>query len=81
MLQQALGGRSAGDLKQTIDKTKNDLKKLRRDMKETPEAAGALDSYIQMFDVIGSLVPGSNPHDPEGPSKPAKPQQQPPAKK
>jgi hypothetical protein len=80
LLQQALGGRDVGDLQQSINKTKNDLKKLQQDMKSTPEA-GALDSYIQMFELFGNLVPRDNPQGPEIAPKPllAKPQP-PPAK-
>jgi hypothetical protein len=78
LLQQALGGRDVGDLQQAISKTKNDLKKLQQDMKSTPEA-GALDSYIQMFELFGNLVPRGNPHGPEVAPNPllAKPQPQP----
>jgi hypothetical protein len=82
LLQQALGGRDVGDLQQTINKTKNDLKKLQQDLKSTPEAA-ALDSYIQMFDLIGNLAPHSNPPGPAVAPNPslAKPQPQAPAKR
>ena len=80
LLQKALGGRDVGDLQQTINQTKNELKKLQQDMKSTPEA-GALDSYIQMFELFGNLVPGGNPHGPQvAPNSVAKPQPQPPAK-
>jgi hypothetical protein len=72
LLQKALGG---GDLHQTINQTKNELKKLQNDMKSTPDA-GALDSYIQMLDLLGALAPLSNPQGPTAaPKAPsAKPQ-------
>jgi hypothetical protein len=73
LLQQALGG---GDLQQTINKTKNELKKLQKDLKSTPEA-GALDSYIQMFDLLGSLAPLSNPHGPSVAPNSSSPKRQP----
>lgn len=77
LLQQALGGRDAGELRDSINQTKNDLRKLRQDLKSTPEA-DALDSYIQMFDLFGRLVPQSNPHGPgvapkEAPKQPSGP--------
>jgi hypothetical protein len=77
LLQQALGG---GDLHETIDKTKNDLKKLQKDLKSTPEA-GALDSYIQMFDLLGKLTPRSSPPAAAPKSSTAKPQPQDPGKR
>ena len=79
LLQKALGG---DDLHETINQTKGELKKLQKDLKSTPEA-GALDSYIQMFDLLGALAPHSNPQGPaasRNPSSP-KPQPQPPAKR
>ena len=82
LLQQALGGGNAGDLQQTLNQTKNELKKLQKDLKSTPEA-GALDSYIQMFDLLGALAPLSNPQGPTAaPKAPsAKPQPQAPGKR
>jgi hypothetical protein len=71
LLQEALGGRDVGDLRQSIKQTKDGLKKLQQDLKSTPEA-GALDSYIQMFDLLGNLVPQSNPQGPgAAPNQPA----------
>jgi hypothetical protein len=69
LLQQALGG---GDLHETLKQTKSELKKLQKDLKSTPEA-GALDSYVQMLDLLGALAPGSNPHGPEGKPQPQSP--------
>jgi hypothetical protein len=71
LLQQALGG---GDLQQTINQTKGELKKLQKDLKSTPEA-GALDSYIRMFDLLGALAPHSNP--PAAAPNPSSPKPQP----
>jgi hypothetical protein len=79
LLQHALGG---GNLHETLNQTKNELRKLQKDLKSTPDA-GALDSYMQMLDLLGALAPHGNPQGPAvAPRTPsAKPQPQVPDKK
>jgi hypothetical protein len=55
-LEKALGGGGIAELQQRMNKTKNELKGLRKDLGATPEAE-ALDSYIQIFELLGNLAP------------------------
>jgi hypothetical protein len=72
LLQQVLGGGGIAELQQKMNKTKDDLKKLQRDMGSTPEAE-ALDSYLQIFELFGNLAPRSNPPAPRVSPKPTRP--------
>lgn len=76
LLQQALGIGGTGDLQQQLNKTKEDLKKLQKDMGHTPEG-DALNSYIQIFDLLGNLAPLANPPAPRTAPHPAQPTPQP----
>lgn len=70
LLQEALGSGGIPELQERINKTKDELKSLQRDLKSTGEG-DALDGYIQMFELFGSLIPPDKPAKPKIPQKPA----------
>jgi hypothetical protein len=72
LLQQVLGGGGIAEMQQKLNKTKDDLKKLQREMGSTPEAE-ALDSYLQIFELFGNLTPRNKPAAPKTAPKPSQP--------
>ncbi|MAT15955.1 MAG: hypothetical protein CMJ46_11880 [Planctomyces sp.] len=68
LLQEVLKGRDVQDMQKNIDESRKGLRDLQKDL-DGP-SAGAIDSYLQMLDFIGSISPDLQPQQNQGEETP-----------